>query len=130
MLGKGRRARERRRDHIENVQGLVVVFGDETHRQPARGGIEKLGTDSGLFPHGEGLESYGLRDGGREGKAEQREARAKDKVFNAFHKVAAMAAPVTGSCGGLCGEDRDFNASCQRRMCRQYFAGWAGRLIL
>jgi hypothetical protein len=47
-----------------------------------------------------------------------------------FTRWVLWSAPVTGSCGGLCGEDRDFNASCQRRMCRQYFAGWAGRLIL
>ena len=61
------------------MQGVVVVFGDETHRQPARGGIEKLGPDSGLSPHGQVLESYHLRE--RAGAANQLASRAVGPIF-------------------------------------------------
>jgi hypothetical protein len=199
MLGKGQRARERRRDRIRTcrewsscsvtkpIAGLLVAVsrswaripgfsrtvkasnritrrgrrrGQLTRvasacvwlRQPARGSSRRGQTGAprpadlrelahaevpetavSLAPGSRQRRRSDLRpavDRGREAKAEQREARAKDKVFNAFHKAAVVVCAGDGRLRRALRKDRDFNASCQRRMCRQYFVGRAGRLIL
>jgi hypothetical protein len=170
MLGKGQRARERRRDRIRTcrewsscsvtkpIAGLLVAVsrswaripgfsrtvkasnritrrgrrrGQLTRvasacvwlRQPARGSSRRGQTGAprpadlrelahaevpetavSLAPGSRQRRRSDLRpavNGGREAKAEEREARAKDKVFNAFTRWRLWSAPVTGGCGGF-----------------------------